>query len=122
MFIWSLYSHSRIFHSYGNVTNTGEGLQILTYDQHICPLSREGSLSCYTYCDMDQPFIMVISEDTLHSHLLPSVWQWSCHYLFLRYRSVATGDRTRSVERMFILREKRGSGGCLNFRLASFKR
>ena len=25
--------------------------------------------------------------------LLPSVWQWSCHYLFLRLRSVATGDR-----------------------------
>ena len=24
-------SHSRIFHSYGDVTNTGEGLQILTF-------------------------------------------------------------------------------------------
>ena len=40
------------------------------------------------------PFIMVISEDPWHSHLLPSVWQWSCHYLILRLRSVATGDRT----------------------------
>ena len=29
-----------------------------------------------------------------HSHLLPSVWQLSYHYLFLRLRSVATGDRT----------------------------
>ena len=37
---------------------------------------------------------MVISEDPWHSHLLPSVWQWSCHYLCLRLRSVATGDRT----------------------------
>ena len=26
--------------------------------------------------------------------LMPSVWQWSCHYLFSRLRSVATGDRT----------------------------
>ena len=40
------------------------------------------------------PFIMVISEDTWHSHLLPSVWQLSFQYLFLRLRSVATGDRT----------------------------
>ena len=28
-------------------------------------------------------FRMVIFEDPWHSHLLPSVWQWSCHYLFL---------------------------------------
>ena len=28
--------------------------------------------------------------------MLPSVWQWSCHYQPLRRRSVATGDRTRS--------------------------
>ena len=27
--------------------------------------------------------IMVISEDPWHSYLLPSVWQWSFHYLFL---------------------------------------
>ena len=33
-------------------------------------------------CDTGQPFIMVISEESWHSHLLPSVWQWSCHYLF----------------------------------------
>ena len=26
--------------------------------------------------------------------MLPSVWQWSCHYLYLRLRSVASGDRT----------------------------
>ena len=38
------------------------------------------------------PLIMVISEDPWHSHLLSSVWQWDCHYLFLRLRSVPTGD------------------------------
>ena len=43
------------------------------------------------------PLIMVISEDPWHSHLLPSVWQWSCHYLFLRRRSVAARIRTPNL-------------------------
>ena len=30
-----------------------------------------------------------------HSHLLPSVWKWSCHHLFLRLRSVEIGVRDR---------------------------
>ena len=30
------------------------------------------------------PFIMINSEDPWHSHLLLSIWLWSCHYLFLR--------------------------------------
>ena len=30
-------------------------------------------LQCHTYCDTRHPFIMVISEDPWHSHLLPSV-------------------------------------------------
>ena len=94
LFVWGLSSHSRIFHSHGDVTIAGEGLQILTYARHSWPLSSEGSLTCHTYCDTGLPFKMVISEDPWHSHLLPSVWRWSCHYLFLRLRSVATGDRT----------------------------
>ena len=42
---------------------------------------------------------MVISEDPWHPHLLPSVWQWSYHYLFLRltYRSIAAGARTPNL-------------------------
>ena len=91
---WSLSSHSRIFHSYGDVPIIGEGLQILPYAQHSWQLNIEVSLACHTYCDMGHPFIIVISEDPWDSHLLPSVWQWSCHYLFLRLRSVATGDWT----------------------------
>ena len=63
LFVWGLSSHSRIFHSYGDVTITGEGLQILTYARHSWPLSSEGSLACHTYCDTDHPFIMVISKD-----------------------------------------------------------
>ena len=56
VFVWSLSSHSRIFHSYRDVTITGEGLQILTYDRHSWPLSREDSLTCHTYCDTGHPF------------------------------------------------------------------
>ena len=36
----------------------------------------------------------MVCKDSWHSHLLLSVWQWSCHYLFLRLRSVAAGIRT----------------------------
>ena len=64
---------------------------------HSWPLSSEGSLACHTYCDTGHPFIMVISEDPWYSHLLLSVWQWSCHYLFLLLRSVAAGMRTPNL-------------------------
>ena len=41
-----------MFYSYGDVTITGEGLQILTFARHSWPLSSEGSLQhCLTYCD-----------------------------------------------------------------------
>ena len=72
-FYWGLSSHSRIFHSYGNVVITGEGLQILTYAVHSWPLSSEGSLACHIYCGTGHPFTMVFSEDPWHSHVLPSV-------------------------------------------------
>ena len=49
LFVLSFTSHSRIFHSHGEVTITGEGLQILTYARHSWPLSSEGSLACHTY-------------------------------------------------------------------------
>ena len=78
LFVYSFFPNSRIFHSFGDVTITGEGLQYLTYARHSWPLSSEGSLACHTYCDTWHPFIMIISEDPLHSHLMPSVWQWSC--------------------------------------------
>ena len=63
MFVWGLSSHSGNVHSYGDVTITDEGLQILTYAWQSSPLSSEGSLACHTYCDTGHLFIMVISED-----------------------------------------------------------
>ena len=86
LFVWGFSSHSRIFHSCGDVTITGEGLQILIYARHSRPLSSEGSLPCHTYYDTGHPFIMVISEDPWHSHLMPSVWrcsELSLHVKFL---------------------------------------
>ena len=65
------------------------------YTRNSWPLiiSSDGSFTCQTYCDTGQPFIGVVSEDPWHSYLLPSVWQWSCHCLYLRLRSVEAGIR-----------------------------
>ena len=63
LFIWAFSSHSRIFHSYGDVTITGEGLQIVTFTRHKWSFSSEGSLACYTFCDTGHPFIIVIIEN-----------------------------------------------------------
>ena len=82
LFVWGLSSHSRIFHSYGDVIITCEGLQILTYARHSWPLSSESSLACHTYCDTGHLFTMDISEDPWHSHLLPSVLAVELSILF----------------------------------------
>ena len=44
-FVWGLLSHLRIFHSYGDVTITDEGLLILNSAWHSWLLS-----DCHTYC------------------------------------------------------------------------
>ena len=85
------------FHSFGEVTIAVEGLQILTFARHFWPLSSEGSSAFHTYCDTGHPFIMVISEDPWHSHVMPRVFQWSYHYLFYRIWSVAAGIRTLNL-------------------------
>ena len=57
VFLWDfsgggdISSHSRIFHSYDDVTITSEGLQMLTFNWHLWPLSSEDSLVCHTNCD-----------------------------------------------------------------------
>ena len=78
LIVWGFTSHSRIFHSYGDVTIIGEMLQILTY--MLGNYGSEGSSACFTYCDTIYPFIMVISEDPWHLHQFPSIWQYSYHY------------------------------------------
>ena len=46
---------------------------ILACARHVWQLSSEGSLACHTYCGKGHPFIMVISDDPWHSHLMPSI-------------------------------------------------
>ena len=84
---------SRIFNSYRDVPLPVKGYNFLfTYTRHSWPLSSEGSFTYHTYCDTGQPFIMVISEDPWHSHLLPSVWKRSCHCMCKRLMSVPTSQ------------------------------
>ena len=98
LFVWGFLSRSRYFHSYTDVAITIEGLTNLSYARHSWPLNSEGSIAWLTYCDTGHSFIMVICEDPWHSHLLPSVWQWGCHYLFFfLLRSVAAGIRTSNL-------------------------
>ena len=94
LFVCGLSSHSRIFHSYGDVTIIGKGLQIWTYVRQSWPLSSEGSLVCHIYSDTKPPFIMVISEDPRPSHLLPSSGSVT---MFLRLGFVAAGIRTPNL-------------------------
>ena len=59
LFVFDITSQSRIFHSSGDVTITGERLQILTYDGHLWPLLG-AVLDWHTYCNTGHPFLMVI--------------------------------------------------------------
>ena len=58
--------YSRIFHSYGDVTIAGEGLQILTCARQSWPLRSVSSLT-FHICDTGHYFIMVIFDDLLPS-------------------------------------------------------
>ena len=48
-FLFVCLDFSRIFHSYGDVTITGEGLINFTYARHLWPLSSEISLACHPF-------------------------------------------------------------------------
>ena len=82
LFVSGFTPHSKTFNSHRDVTITSEWLQILIHTRHSWPLSSEVSLACRDYCDTGHPFIMVISDNPWHLHLLPSVLQSSCHCFF----------------------------------------
>ena len=95
--IWLLSSHSRTFHSYGDITITSAA-KFNLYARQSWSLRSESSLACHTYCDAGHPFMMVISEDPWHSRLLPSVWSGAVTTgLCLRHGSVAAGIRTPNL-------------------------
>ena len=60
MFVWGFSSHSRIFHSYGDITLPVKGYKNFTY---TWPVSNEGSFEYHTYCGKGHSFIMVISGE-----------------------------------------------------------
>ena len=80
LLVWRFTSRSKIFHSYGDVTITDEGVQILIYARYLWPLSSEGSSRYH-------PFIMVISEVPWHlrtpeleglAHQFCASWVYVC--------------------------------------------
>ena len=73
MFFVPLKNFSFIHH--GDVTIIDKGPQILTYTRHLLPSSRATPI-------VTRVTHLYILEDRCHSHPLPSVWQWSCHYSF----------------------------------------
>ena len=97
LFVYGFTSHSRIFHSFGDVTITEKGCKFFTYARHSWPLRSECSLAGHIYCYTGLLFIMIVSEVTWLTHLFLSVCQWSCHYLFLRLMSFASGIRTHKL-------------------------
>ena len=69
--------YSRIFHSFEDVTITGEGLQIFSYTWH--QIEQWAFFNVSHLLRHGRHIIMIISEDPQLSHLLLSAWQWSCH-------------------------------------------
>ena len=49
-------SRPRIYHLYGDVAITMNGCKIMAYARRSGRLSKEGSLSCHTCCDMGPRF------------------------------------------------------------------
>ena len=95
LFVWCFSSHARNFHSYGDVTIAGFDLC-----SALMSIEHWGFFKVPQVLWHGHPFIMGTPKDPWHSHILPSVWQRSCHYLFLRLRPVAVGVRTPNLPHM----------------------
>ena len=64
------------------------------FNWHWWPLSSEGSLTGHTYCDTGRPLYNGHLRGPVTLTPVAECWQWSCHYMFWRLRSVSTGDLT----------------------------
>ena len=95
LFVWGFTSHSRVFlliwrrHYYRWRAANFDLCSAL-----MAAIEQWGFFNVLHLMWHGTSVIMVISEDPWHWHLLPSVWQWSCHYLFSRLRPIAGGIRT----------------------------
>ena len=70
MFVW-FFSHSRISHSYGDITITGEGFSNFDLCSVLMAIEQWGFYSVPHLLWHGASVYMVISEDPWHSYLLP---------------------------------------------------
>jgi hypothetical protein len=106
LIIYCFTSRSRIFHLYGDVTITGEGLQNLGLDDRRSgPLSRKRSLSCHTCCDTGRRFFRSHSKDRPIQSPLTTHKGWCGGSILTRIltgpRSVVFYDTQGDVEDLF---------------------
>ena len=78
----------KIFHSYGDVTISGDELQSFDFCSALMAFEQWGFFSV-PHLHGASVYNMVNSEDPWHSQPLPSVKQWGFHYLFLRLLGLA---------------------------------
>ena len=66
LLVWSFLSNSRIFYAYGDVTISGEGLQIMNYARYLWQFSIDDSLACHPFFEN---FNLVTRASVYSGHL-----------------------------------------------------
>jgi hypothetical protein len=81
LIMYGFTSRSRLFHLYGDVTIAGEGLLNLGLCSALRVLSREGCLSCHTYCDIGPWFFRSRPKDhPIQSPFTTHEGMWRIYY------------------------------------------
>ena len=98
LFVWGFSSHSRTFHSYGNVTNIRWRVAKFDLCSALMAIEQWGFISV-PYLQWHGTFVYngLLRGPVTLTPIMPSVWQWDCPYLFLRLSSVAAGIRTPNL-------------------------
>jgi hypothetical protein len=109
LIIYCFTSRTRIFHLNGDVTITGEGLQNKAYAWRSGPMSREGSLSCHTCCNMGPRITRPHQKDQNWQNFIqsPLVTHKGCGgyiltRIFIGPHSVASYDMQVNAEDLFL--------------------
>ena len=66
-------------------------------------MSSKGSLACHIYYETGYPFIMVISKDIWHSHLLLSAWQVELSILHVHHNMLHIYHKILNIRQDFWL-------------------
>ena len=85
VYLFGVFLPTWAFHSYGDVTIVGDGLQSFDLCSALMSFEQWGFFSVpHLLWHGASVYNMVNSEDPWHSQPLPSVKQWNFRYLFLR--------------------------------------